>query len=195
MFRDYVVAIGVCTCLIAVTWRAEAGQTSGHAGKSPASIREVDFRNFRYPTSCSEDPRFPPVIPVKDGGWEKGKLGEDQISYSVRPPVFGHLLGTTDEQAVIDADCSLGNGDTEEIFIYGMANGQVKLIQRLTDTDWAPNRDAFDETGVTIRNNHLEVTYTSGGSHAQPKWTVSRTMTWNGHKFVPGPVTRKPYKP
>ena len=162
------------------------------------SIRQIDFLNFSYESGCSERDQglgFPPVIAVVKGSWEQGKTGQNYISYSVDPPVYGHLLGGHAEQAVISADCFLGNGDDEEILVFGMSGGEPKLIQRLGWLDWAPDRDVYDISGVAIRNNHLVVTYTAGGNHAQPTWSVTRSFIWDGGKFMAGPATRKAYSP
>jgi hypothetical protein len=160
-------------------------------------IRQVDFANFAYPSGCSDngkDPRFPAVIAVNKGAWESGNK-EDNVSYSVNPPIYGKLIGNDKEQAVVFADCFLGNGDWEEVFVYGMSGKQAAMIQRISYLDCAPDRDFFDLKAVAIRGGRLLVSYTAGGNHAQPQWVVARTFLWNGRKFIPGPATREPYKP
>jgi hypothetical protein len=122
------------------------------------------------------------------------KSEDNNNSYSVNAPLYGKLLSGSEEQAVILADCFLGNGDTEEIFVYGMQGGKVELIQLIQYPDWAPDRDSYDVLSVAIKNEKLLVTYTAGGDHAQPAWLVTRVMTWNGKKFVAGSATRRPYK-
>lgn len=201
----------IIACIIAspkVVVARQASATTEHVVRtvpqtgSPSAagdaIRQVDFLSFSYPSGCSERDRglgFPPVITVVKGKWGQEQTRENHISYSVSMPIYGHLLGRSAEQAVIAADCFLGNGDDEEVFVYGISGGAPKLIQRLSFLDWAPDRDVFDMTGVAIRSNCLVVTYTAGGSHAQPAWSVSRTVLWTGSRFVPGSATRKPYRP
>ena len=212
-FKESLTQLYAAVVVAAILVVAAAGQATGthasgakgapvsRAGTAPASadpINQVDFANFSYPSGCSDggkDSRFPAVITVVKGGWQGPQSDEGTVSYSVDPPVYGQLLGGSAVQAVISADCFLGNGDLQEVFIYGMSGGQPKLIQRLDAKDWAPDGEWFDMTKATIRNDRLLVTYNAGGSHAQPAWSVTRTMTWNGRKFVAGAATRKPYKP
>jgi len=193
-----VMSLGLCVtgaiCQMAGQQASSAAPTSG-AASTNSPIRQVDFRNFSYPTSCSEgDTRFPAAIPVKNGGWGPANKS-DNNSYWVNAPFYGRLLGGNEEQAVILGDCSLGNGDEDEIFVYGMRAGKPQLIQLIKYPDWAPDRDSYDVTSIAIKNDKLLVTYTAGGNHAQPAWSVTRVMIWNGGKFVSGPATRKPYKP
>ena len=162
-----------------------------------SAIRQVDFRNFRYPSGCSKaDPGlgFPPIIPVVNGKWEKGAVGENYVSYGAAPPIYGKLLGGNEEQAVVSADCFLGNGDDEEIFVYGMTGAKPTLVQRLTISDWAPEGDSWRTTDIAVRNNRIVISYFSGGSHAQPAWTITTNLRWNGSKFVRAETVRKPFK-
>lgn len=177
------------------TRKSRTGGLPGGDAISP--IRQVDFANFAYPSGCSDsgkDPRFPAVITVSKGAWESGNK-DDNVSYSVNPPIYGKLIGNGKEQAVIFADCFLGNGDWEEVFVYEMSGKQAAMIQRISYLDCAPDHDFFDLKAVAIRGGRLLASYTAGGNHAQPRWVVTRTFLWNGRKFVPGQADRKPYKP
>jgi hypothetical protein len=109
-------------------------------------------------------------------------------------PIYGKLLGNDEQQAVIFADCFLGNGDSEEVFVYGIANGKPALIQRIELSDCAPDRNYYDMQSAIIKNGHLLISYSSGGSHAQPEWIVTRMFSWDGHSLVRGQATWKSYR-
>lgn len=173
-----------------------------HAAGSPAppaatSIRQIDFHNFRYPSGCSkDDPGYPAIIPVAGGKWEKGKVDDEGYKdYEIGAPQYARLLGTNDEQAVIVASCFLGNWSATEVFVYGMGHGKPVLIQRLADSDWAPEGCWMETVKPEVKNNQLVVSFLSGGIHAQAAWSVTATMKWNGSKFVRTEVVKKPYKP
>lgn len=159
------------------------------------SIRAIDFRNFRFPSSCSkDDPQYPAIIPVKDGKWEKGS-DTASADYEVSPPEYARLLGARNEQAMIVASCFLGNWSDTEVFVYGISHGRPVLIQRLTDSDWAPEGCWTETVNTKLKNDRLVVSFLSGGIHARPAWSVTTTMKWNGKRFVRADVARKPFNP
>jgi hypothetical protein len=167
------------------------------APAAAASIRQIDFHNFRYPSGCSkDDPGYPAIILVAGGKWEKGKVDDEGYKdYEISAPQYTRLLGTNDEQAVIVASCFLGNWSATEVFVYGMGHGKPVLIQRLADSDWAPEGCWMETVKPEVKNNRLVVSFLSGGIHAQPAWRVTATMKWNGSKFVRTEAVKKPYKP
>lgn len=174
--------------------KAKSSTAGRHNAGSPTpavvtGIRKIDFRDFRYPSGCSKDDHdYPAIIPVAAGKWEKGNN-----DYEISPPKYAKLLGTNDEQAVIVAGCFLGNWSDTEVFVYGMRYGKPVLIQRLADSDWAPEGCWIETVKAEVKNNRLVVSFLSGGSHAQPAWSVTTTMKWSGSKFVRTDVARKPF--
>jgi hypothetical protein len=171
-----------------------AGST---ASAATTSIHNIDFRNFRYPSGCSkDDPSYPLSVHVINGKWERGKEGDDDYKdYEVQSPRYARLLGTNDEQAVIVASCFLGNWSDTEVFVYGMDHGKPMLIQRLTDSDWAPEGCWIETVTPEVKNNRLVISFMSGGFHAQPDWDVTATMKWNGSKFVSNKTVKTRFKP
>jgi len=160
------------------------------------TIRQFDFYNFLYPSGCSkDDPGYPAIIPVAGGKWEKGKAEDEGYKdYEIGAPQYARLLGTNDEQAVIVASCFLGNWSATEVFVYGMGRGKPVLIQRLADSDWAPEGCWMETVKPEVKNNRLVVSFLSGGIHAQPAWSVTATMKWSGSKFIRTEAVKKPYK-
>jgi hypothetical protein len=157
----------------------------------------VDFYNFRYPSGCSkDDPGYPAIIPVAAGKWEKGKAEDEGYKdYEIVAPQYARLLGTNDEQAVIVASCFLGNWSATEVFVYGMGHGKPVLIQRLADSDLAPEGCWMETVKPEVKNGRLVVSFLSGGIHAQPAWSVTATMKWSGSKFIRKEAVTTPYKP
>lgn len=170
----------------------------GPAGQ--ADIRSVDFRNFTYPSHCSTSDAslgFPPLIPVVKGEWNKTTSSGGKIAYNVGPPSYGDLLGNGREQAVIDGDCFLGNGDDEEVFVYGMKGGRPSLIQYLSPRDWDDPAMgiAFDVRKVRIEGKQIAISYDAGGYAARPAWTVTSFLQWNGSSFMRTRSTRQRFVP
>ena len=152
----------------AATSRSSASGKHTAGSSAPGattSIRQIDFRNFRYPSGCSkDDPGYPAIIPVAGGKWERGKDGDDGYKdYEIVAPEYARLLGTNDEQAVIVAGCFIGNWSETEVFVYGFEHGKPALIQRLTDSDWAPEGCWIETVKPEVKNNRLFVSFLSGG--------------------------------
>lgn len=175
-----------------------AGNGSTFSTSTNRNIRDVNFRDFTYPSGCAKsDPGlgFPAAIPVVNGAWKKGALGQDLISYSVGAPLYGQLLGSAYEQAVVSADCFLGNGDDEEVFVYGMTDAEPMLIQRLTPSDWTVPAwgIAWVTKSIQVEDEEIKVTYLAGGFRARPAWIAEVALRWNGTRFVRASTDRRPF--
>lgn len=157
-------------------------------------IHAIDFGNFDYPADCGVED-FPKVIHVTEGGWEKTLEGGSIIGFSLTKPVFGHITGGPEEDAVVLGDCELGEGAVSRIFVYKVVAGKLQLT-KIPESAWEEHSNELDwyVSKVDIKNNQLLVTYIAGGSHAQPAWDATSTLHWSGSKFVRVKTVRVPHK-
>ena len=165
---------------------------------SYADIRSVDFRNAEYPSGCSgliRDPRFGAVIHVKNGEWKTGPNASDAY-FSVNHVFYDDVDGDGRAEAIVTTACSIygANYWETEVYVFQLADGQARLVQRLSSNDWYGPEGGYRVAAVGVLGHEIRVSYLAGGSHAQPAWEITAGFKWNGNRFVRAHTDRRAFK-
>ncbi|MFZ3264344.1 MAG: hypothetical protein WA172_10115 [Terriglobales bacterium] len=161
---------------------------------SGSAIHSVDFLNFDYPSDCWEQfDGFPRSIHVSEGEWKK----EDVGVFGVAKPAskwmisYGDLRGDGKEGAVVVTSCQGPvNFDYEEIFVFALSSGVLKVLARLAPSDWGPGTRIYE---VHVAKQQLIVQFLTGGARCCPDTLVTTRFRWNGNHFARTGSDRKPY--
>ena len=150
----------------------------------PTTIRQVDFRNFEYTSSCTVTDE---AIEVSNGVYRRHHL-----DFAVRQVVYGDLSGDGQEEAVVVARCnSGGTAWVTEGFIYGMKRGVPTLLARIEGGDRADG----GIVAVRIVKGRLQVDrYGTTGGYCCPEWIETTTYRLEGPRLVEdGKRSRRPH--
>jgi hypothetical protein len=118
------------------TARKKKAATLGNAVEC-RTVRQVDFRNLVYPMS---EPRFTNgttlALKVVNGRYEEPHpiTTMSFLYFDVRDVLFGHLTGTSAEDAAIAAryGSTTGNFYVTDTYVFGCVGGVPKLQATLT---------------------------------------------------------------
>lgn len=164
-----------------------AAQPSPAAG---ASIRETDFRNFRYAFGESS-------WTLVDG--TQPEAGEEEWRYELDDVSYGDVTADGREEAVVIVTAETGGTMVPHwIFVYAAGARGPELLWAFESGDRAAGglKSAYAEGGMLVvellgkgKVPHDPATYgaeddTAMGSCCPSRFTRSR-YTWNGRAFVP----------
>lgn len=154
-------------------------------------IRQVDFRNFTYASSCiSEDGRLTD-IQVRDGEFKRERQ-YDSLFFSVLSVNYGDLTGDGQSEAAIAVNCNTGGtGQFSEGLVYAMRSGAPALIARIEGGDRAYGGIA----GLSVENGKLRVeryATDEDGPACCPRYIETTQLRWDGNRLIEtGNVTRR----
>lgn len=161
-------------------------------------IHGIDFLNFSYPSQCWKQYRnsgISKLIRTTNGQWKKGS-GSGELYFGVvgNTVIYGDLNSDGRDEAVIHVACGYTTVTTayEEIFVFGAPTNKPQLWAKFSTMDlsqdfvWRINK-------VQIVGGDLQISYTEGGSHAQPAWDTIATFRWNGTQFIRTGIARQPF--
>jgi hypothetical protein len=178
------------------TYRPPAPSTP--ASISGEKIRDVDFRNFSYPSDCSTkmDDGSDPIIRVSNGSWKKGS-DQDTVNFDVEKIIYGDVKSDGSDDAVIVTSCwAMTNFSFQEVFVFEMSGGSPTLLARLTPLQWGKgeenNGGDFPVTDIRVGQKELAISFPVGGSHACSALIVTARYRWDGHDLVQVGSDRKP---
>jgi len=119
--------------------------------QSVASIREIDFANFRYAGTIG---RFPAGYgPTKAFTLKGGKVGDWRDGFTLRKIVFGDVTGDGIEEAIITLDVNTdGNAGVDQVYIYGLKFNRPRFLWGFEGGDRADGglRQAYAENGQLV---------------------------------------------
>jgi len=168
------------------------------ASASSNDIRQIDFKNFRYLPSCLRLADSPAEIEqaqldgtgesiVVTNGVFKNENPEDPLDFRILEITYGEI--NSNHVAVVVTVCNTGgSGNFSEGYVYGMANGQAKLIAVIAGGDRANGgiRSATVERGL------LKVgRYGTDGGACCPEWVEVRDYKFLSGKLVEVGVERR----
>ena len=164
-----------------------------------ASIRGVDFLNYRYQGSaCSQAVGLPQTVQVRNG---KFKASEGHFFDVAKAElVYGDVNGDGSEDAVVLIRCGSATGTWRafEVHAYAYQNGRAQLLARLDSTgverDYRKSVPAgivfyAGEHGPKLVNGHVLVEALTDGSFAWPANVTLFDYQLSGGKFV---LSREP---
>ena len=153
-------------------------------------IRNVDFRNFDYASSCTGEGEPTRIIHVS-----KGQANNQDEDFWVDKPVYGDLKGDGQEEAVVVLSCHPSgmspNEVSSEIFVFEMAARGPKILEKIPPSNWGGRR----VERATLSGKYVVVSYLDGECNACTDWIVSVRFQWDGARLVRIGQTREPYKP
>jgi hypothetical protein len=153
-------------------------------------IRNVDFQNFDYASSCIGENESTRIIHVS-----KGQANAQDEDFWADKPVFGDLKGDGQEEAVVVLSCHPSgmspNVVSSEIFVFEMSARGPKIFAKLPPSNWGGRR----VERATLSGKYVVVSYLDGECNACTDWIVSVRFQWNGARLVRVGQTREPYKP
>jgi hypothetical protein len=143
------------------------------AGQPFASIRDVDFKNFTFPSFAGVR-----SVPLVNGDYCSPPDRDTCISLA--RVVFGDLTGDGKPEAAITLGASFrtGNGSHSTGFVYTLDNGHPRLLGRFAGGDRCGGIG-----NVRIRGRRLIVTRGYGGPRCTGK-DEEDTFRWNGRRLV-----------
>jgi len=186
-------AITAVLLLLAPAGTAACQRTSPSAQPSPAaaaSVRETDFRNFRYAfgeTSWT----------LVNGG--QPDAGEEELRYELDHVSYGDVTGDGREEAVVTITAETGGTMRPHwIFVYGAGARGPELLWSFESGDRAAGglKSVYAEGGMLVvellgkgKVPHDPATYgaeddTAMGACCPSTFTRSH-YRWNGRAFVP----------
>lgn len=184
----------VLALLIAVSNRASA---------STNDIHSVDFKNFHYRPSCLHFGDKPAEVEhwqlsgtgesvvVTNGVLQKNNP-DDYLDFRVCKITYGKPKNFSNDVAIVITICDTGgSGSFSDGFIYGMANGQPKLIAVIQGGDRAYGAIH----SATIENGLLRVErYGTNFGACCPRWIETRNYKLlNGRLVEIGMGRRRKY--
>ena len=152
------------------------------------SIRNVDFQNFNYASSCLGENGPAEGIHVS-----KGQGNRQDEDFWVDNPGYGDLKGDSQEEAVVVLSCHPSgmspNVVSSEVFVFEMSESGPKVLAKLPSSYWKGERVA----GAKVGNHQLAVDFLEmgDGSRACPEWIVTSKFQWNGNHFVRAGESRR----
>ena len=166
--------------------------TTSIANAAPNGIHAVDFRTFNYRPACLRLESSPTEVEqwqlngssesiVVTNGIFKSDTPDDSLDFRIIEINYGNL--NSNAVAIVTTVCNTGgSGDFSEGFIFGMVNGQPKLLAVIQGGDRANG----GIHAATITNGLLKVERfgTSGGACC-PEWVEIRDYQWRDGKLVP----------
>ena len=207
-FVGSLVAVLVVSCPVVAQQKVPgngAGEQhpSGQQAKNPRGssvgaavpeVHRIDFRNFIYVALPSDrkDYHLPESIQVKDGEFKAGKE-MDEVYFGITGIEYGDLTGDGREEAVVHATCgmSMGNGGTDDFYMYVMNKGHVESLGTLSSDEMTrdylrhqPDGILWRVSSVKVKDGKLDIEWFADGSHAAPQFIVTLEYRWNGHAFV-----------
>jgi hypothetical protein len=155
---------------------------------NPATIRQVDFRNFAYTPACTftHDGR-PETILASHGVYRRHHL-----DFTVRQVAIGDLTGDGRDEAVVVTRCNTGGTCwCTEGFVYGLKHGVPTLLARIEGGD----RAYGGIVAVRIVKGRLQVDrYGTTGGYCCPEWVETTTYRLEGRRLVEdGKRSRRPH--
>jgi hypothetical protein len=166
---------------------AAAGEAAGAAG---ASIRETDFRNFRYEYRGT-------AWTLVDG--TQPDAGEEELRYEFDEVSFGDVTGDGRDEALVTITAETGGTmHPHWVFVYGAGARRPELLWAFASGDRAAGglKSVYAEGGMLVvellgkgKVPHDPATYgaeddTAMGACCPSTFTRARYV-WNGRAFVP----------
>ena len=172
---------------------AVSGEQPLSGGSGGGSISDVDFRNFEYHPQCMERR----AAKVSNGEWKNQKEDEFEF-FSVGKVIYGDLKGDGQEEAVVLGACGGGmNFQIGDLLVFSMSPAGPKLLAELSPNDWGQGQEDnggdFAVSAIQINKQQLAVSFSAGGAHGSPEWTVTATFGWRANRLIRTGVSRKPY--
>jgi len=167
---------------------AAGSPTSASGSSAKGNIREVDFQNFDYSTTClgENDPSVAVHI-------SKGQASNQDGQFWADKPVYGNFKGDGHELAAVALSCHPAdmspNVGFSEILVFEMSERGPKLLAKLPPSFWKQAR----VTGLKVSNQQLTADFLEMGmgSNACPEWVVTSKLRWNGTSFVNAGQSRR----
>ena len=175
------------------------------ASASSNDIHQIDFKNFHYRPSCLRLADSPAEIEqsqlqgegesvIVTNGVFKNENPEDPLDFRILEVNYGEL--NSSQVAIVTTVCNTGgSGNFSEGYIFGMANGQPKLLAVIRGGDRANG----GIRSATVEHGLLKVgRYGTDGGACCPEWVEVRDYKFLKGKLVQvgsGADLRLPYAP
>jgi hypothetical protein len=161
----------------------------GRGSDAKRSVRDVDFQNFDYESSCLEENAPAKVIHISNG-----QANNQDGQFWADKPVYGDFKGDGHELAAVALGCHPAdmspNVNFSEVFVFEWSEDDPKVLAKLPPSFWKEAR----VTGLKVSNQQLEVDFLEmgdKGSNACPEWVVTSKLHWNGSRFVSASESRR----
>jgi hypothetical protein len=177
---DSQVGRGATLCSLALLF-----SLSGLPGPGPATIRDVDFRNFVYPVEGHD-------VPLTNGRCEMPYWADPDVitlSAAVLSVEYGRLDDDSTEEAVVVLGFRTGgSGYFTSAYVYALRDGHPALLTTLPGGD----RAIGGIHSVRIWRHELEVVRESGKTACCPEQLVTNWYRWNGSRLDAVRTVRQP---
>jgi hypothetical protein len=167
---------------------SEASPAGGNGGSAKGNVRNVDFQNFDYSTTCLSENDPAVVVHIS-----KGQASNQDGEFWATKPVFGDFKGDGHELAAVALGCRPAdispNVAFSEVLVFGMSEDGPKLLAKLPPSYWK-NEGVTD---LEVNNQQLTVDFLEMGNGfgACPEWVVTSKLHWDGNHFVMASQTRR----
>lgn len=142
---------------------------------APRTIEDVDFANFTYPGFAGLA-----SVPARDGDF--CSRPDRDVCVTVGGPVYGDLTGDGLAEAALSLHAVFrhGNGSHSEGLVYGLVDGQPRLIGRFAGGDRG-NGGIID---YHIRKQRLVVVRLQASCASCSDATEEDVFKWDGRRLV-----------
>ncbi len=182
MIEEWLTSLFLCIAL------QEVAVQPATANPSLQTIRDIDFRNFRYPWPKElVDPTNPKrTFQLKNGELPATRTPDGMINEMggfLGKVVYGDVTGDGAEEAIIYLGIQTGGSATPgAVYIYAVKGNQTKLLWHFSTGDRADNgfRRAYAQNGdlVVELNSPIE----KRGDCCPTRFTRTR-YAWQGNRF------------